>query len=146
MEIPVESWYEAIHTRRSRRVYQPISVPPDKLGRLSAVCQKFRPFQEARTVLINEPGENVYRGFIGSYGKIIHAPGYIAFIGSMDSTQVQEAVGYTGEGIILEARVSWLPPRSASSPRSFCRPRPGARMPLRRVCRPSRLGASARRE
>ena len=103
MKIPVESWYEAIHSRRSRRVYQPIRVPPDKLGRLSAVCQNFRPFPEVRTDLVNEPGENVYRGFIGSYGKIIQAPGYIAFIGNMDSPRVQEAVGYTGEGIILEA-------------------------------------------
>ena len=39
----------------------------------------------------------------GSYGKVKDASAFIAFIGSMDSPNVQEEVGYTGEGIILEA-------------------------------------------
>ncbi len=103
MEIPVESWYKAIFTRRSRRIYKEIRVPPDKFKRLAAVCQNFHPFPEARAVMVMEPSDQVYRGFIGSYGKIEDAPGYIAFIGNMDSHRVQEAVGYTGEGIILEA-------------------------------------------
>ena len=103
MEIPVETWYEAIFLRRSRRKYKPDTLPEDKLGHLSSVCQNFRPFPEARVVLVNEEGGRVYRGFVGSYGKIENAPGYIAFIGDMDSSRVQEAVGYTGQGIVLEA-------------------------------------------
>jgi nitroreductase len=103
METPVEDWYEAIFYRRSRRKFKPIMLPEDKFDRLSSVCQDFQPFPEARAVLVDEPGDRIYRGFIGSYGKIEDAPGYIAFIGEMDSPQVQEAVGYTGEGIILEA-------------------------------------------
>lgn len=103
MEIPVESWYKAIFMRRSRRIYKKIRVPPDKLERLASICQNFQPFPEARAVLIDEPSEQVYRGFIGLYGKIINAPGYIAFIGNMDSSRVQEAVGFAGQGIILEA-------------------------------------------
>lgn len=75
----------------------------DKLDPLSSVCQNFRPFSEARAVLVDEPSDQVYRGFIGSYGKIENAPLYVAFIGDMDSSRVQEAVGYTGQGIILEA-------------------------------------------
>jgi len=103
MEIPVEAWYEAIFSRRSRRKYKQNALPEDKLERLSSICQNFRPFPEARTVLVREPGDRVYRGFIGSYGKIENAPMYAAFIGDMGSQRVQEAVGYTGEGIILEA-------------------------------------------
>jgi nitroreductase len=103
MELPVETWFKAIFLRRSRRKYKPDTLPEDKLGRLSSVCQNFRPFPEARAVLVNEVGDRVYRGFIGSYGKIENAPGYIALIGDMDSSRVQEAVGYTGQGIILEA-------------------------------------------
>jgi hypothetical protein len=45
----------------------------------------------------------VFKGIIGAYGKIENAPLYLAFIGNMDSPRVQEAVGYTGEGVILEA-------------------------------------------
>ncbi len=108
MEIPVEAWYKAIFSRRSRRKYKQSTLPEDKLERLFSVCQNFRPFPEARAVLVREPRDNVYRGFIGSYGKIENAPGYIAFIGDMDSPRVQEAVGYTGEGIILEATAMGL--------------------------------------
>lgn len=103
MEIPVEAWYEAVFFRRSRRKYNPAPLPEDKLRRLSSVCENFRPFPEARAVLVDEPSDRVYQSFFASYGKIEHAPGYIAFIGDMDSSRVQEAVGYTGEGIILEA-------------------------------------------
>jgi len=103
MEIPVEAWYKAIFNRRSRRKFKQIMLSKDKLDCLSLVCENFRPFPEARAVFVGEPGDRVYRGFIGSYGKIENAPGYIAFIGDMDSPRVQEAVGYTGEGIILEA-------------------------------------------
>ncbi len=103
MEIPVEVWYAAIFIRRSRRKFKQIMLPEDKLERLFSVCQNFRPFPEAKAVLVREPGDRIYRGFIGSYGKIENAPGYIAFIGDMESPRVQEAVGYTGEGIILEA-------------------------------------------
>lgn len=47
--------------------------------------------------------QDVFKGFLGSYGKVKGAPAFIAFIGSMDDPHVQEEVGYTGEGIILEA-------------------------------------------
>ena len=103
MEIPFESWYKAIFIRRSRRIYKKIGVPPDKLDRLVSICRNFRAFPEARAVLVDQPSEHIYRGFMGSYGKITDAPGYIAFIGNMDSSRVQEAVGFTGQGIILEA-------------------------------------------
>ena len=108
MEIPVEAWYKAIFSRRSRRKFKQIMLPEDKLERLFSICQNFRPFPEARVVLVMEPGDDVYRGFIGSYGKIENTPGYVAFIGNMDSPRVQEAVGYTGEGIILEATAMGL--------------------------------------
>jgi nitroreductase len=103
MEIPVETWYEAVFNRRSRRKYEPETLPEEKLDRLASVCQNFRPFPNARAVLVLEPADQIYRGFIGSYGKIEHAPSYIAFVGDMASPQVQESIGYTGEAIILEA-------------------------------------------
>lgn len=103
MEIPVEAWYEAIFYRRSRRKFQAIRLQKDKLIQLSSVCHNFRPFPEARAVLVDDLDGRIYRGFLGSYGKIENAPAYIAFIGDMGSPRVKEAVGYTGEGIILEA-------------------------------------------
>ena len=70
MEIPVESWYKAIFTRTSRRMYKKIGVPQDKLKLLIAGCQNFQPYPEARAVLVNETSDQVYRGFLGSYEKL----------------------------------------------------------------------------
>lgn len=52
---------------------------------------------------MNEPAKDVFKGIIGGYGKVSGAPAFIAFIGDMRAPSVQEEVGYTGEGIILEA-------------------------------------------
>jgi len=104
MDIPFSRWYPAITRRRSRRHFdesQPIET--DMLSALDTVCQRFKPFSNARSCLVTEPAESVSRGIVGSYGKIKGASAFIAFIGNMGSVSVQEEVGYTGEGIILEA-------------------------------------------
>ncbi|MFC1941844.1 nitroreductase family protein [Chloroflexota bacterium] len=104
MDAPFSRWYPAIEKRRSRRHFdasQPIE--PDKLSALDTVCKRFVPFPGARTCLVTEPVKDVFKGLIGSYGKIKGAPAFIAFIGDMGSSSVHEEVGYTGEGIILEA-------------------------------------------
>jgi len=103
MNIPAARWYKVIETRRSRRRFDQRPLEPKSLSKMVAVCENFRPFPDARSVLIQEPPESVFRGAIGPYGKIKGAPYFIAFIGNMDSQNVYEEVGYTGEGIILEA-------------------------------------------
>jgi len=59
-------------------------------------------------VLVTESPDKVFKGAIGPYGKIKGAPAFIAFIGNIESHYVQEQVGYTGEGIILEAEALHL--------------------------------------
>ncbi len=104
MEIPFSRWYPAIAERRSRRRFEATQpIPPDILASLQKVCAEFRPFQEARTELVTESPDRVFKGAVGSYGKVKGAPAYLAFIGNTQSAHVQEAAGYTGEGLILEA-------------------------------------------
>jgi len=103
MQIPVENWYPAIGVRRSRRAYSSEKPSQKILERINSVCFDFRPFPEARAEFILEPGKDFFRGIVGSYGRIENAPVCVAFIGDMNSARVQEAVGFTGEGIILEA-------------------------------------------
>lgn len=103
MELPVESWYNAISLRFSQREYSGERLPDSMLTRIEQVCDDFRPHSSARAVLVRDPVEEVFKGFIGSYGKIKDAPHYIAFIGDKKDKHVQERVGYTGEGIVLEA-------------------------------------------
>ncbi len=103
MEIPFSRWHAAISQRRSIRRYAPKPVGAGLLEAMRRVCAEFRPFQSARAVLVTDPPEGVYWGIPGGYGKIKGAQALMAFVGDMQSPDVQEAVGYTGEGIILEA-------------------------------------------
>ena len=103
MEIPVNSWLNAINVRHSRRAFTGESLPEDKLHRLETIANEFKPFRGARAVVVKDPPENVFKGAIGSYGKVKDAPHFIAFIGDTSVLEVQEVTGYLGEGIILEA-------------------------------------------
>ena len=102
MEIPFRTWHEALLRRRSRRLYKPGPISGEVLDRLAAACNEFRPFDTARAVLIKH-SEDVFKGIIGAYGKVRGAPFFLAFIGDTGDRYVQEKVGYTGEGIVLEA-------------------------------------------
>ncbi|MHA2314473.1 MAG: nitroreductase family protein, partial [Candidatus Hermodarchaeia archaeon] len=73
------------------------------LAHINSICNDFRPFPDARAVLVTHGPETVFRGAIGPYGKIKGAPAFVAFIGNMENPYSQEQVGYTGESIILEA-------------------------------------------
>jgi nitroreductase len=103
MGLSVGRWNPAIAERVSRRSYGPEPVPPEAVERLERVCRDFRPFPEARAAFVREPVDTVAKGIVGSYGRVSGAPGYLAFIGRMDSPRVQECVGYTGEALVLEA-------------------------------------------
>jgi len=104
MDIPFSRWHGVIEKRRSRRRFDPnLPIAPETLAALDKVCNHFAPFPHARSRLVTESAETVFKGIIGSYGKIRDASAFIAFIGNMDDPFVQEEVGYMGEGIILEA-------------------------------------------
>jgi hypothetical protein len=103
MEIPFRRWHAAVFQRRSRRRYDSTPLEPAQLDNLKTICREFKPFPQARAELLNASPDEILRGAIGSYGKVKGAPTLIAFIGDMNDPQVHEKVGYTGEGIILEA-------------------------------------------
>jgi nitroreductase len=103
MEIPFPIWHEAVSKRRSIRQYAAKPVEAVNLEAMRRVCAEFRPFQSARAVMVADPSEDIFRGIPGGYGKVSGAPALVAFVGNMQSPDVQEALGYTGEGVILEA-------------------------------------------
>lgn len=103
MDIPFTKWYMAIEKRRSRRQFVPRPLEPELQERMRTVCEEFRPFPETRAVLVNQSPDKVFKGLLGHYGKIKGATAFIAYIGDMDGPNVQEKLGYMGEGIVLEA-------------------------------------------
>ena len=99
---PKLDWYQAIPQRVSRRRFRPEGLSDATLAELERLCLQFR-FPEARAVLVLDNSGAIYKGAVGSYGKIKGAGAYIAFIGDISFANYQERVGYLGEGIILEA-------------------------------------------
>ncbi|MBN2239237.1 MAG: hypothetical protein JW712_05650 [Dehalococcoidales bacterium] len=108
MEIPASRWYKVIEKRRSRRRYEEKTLKVNHLRRIQTFCDGFQPFKGVRSVLITEPPDNVFKGIIGSYGTIKGAQAFIAFIGNTKNPAVEEQVGYTGEGIVLEAEAAGM--------------------------------------
>jgi len=108
MEIPFSRWHAAIPHRKSRRQFDGAELRPDELAQLQQLCREFRPFPQARAEMTTHLVDRVFRGLIGSYGRVRGAPALVAFIGDMNDPHVQEKVGYLGEGIILEATAMGL--------------------------------------
>ncbi|MCL5882897.1 MAG: nitroreductase [Actinobacteria bacterium] len=102
MKLPVDSWYAALHDRHSWRAYQERGLENDKLTAMREVCSGMSG-QGARAEVSTRNLEYIFRGVIGSYGSVTGASAYAAFIGDLDDPNVQEKVGYMGEGIVLEA-------------------------------------------
>lgn len=107
--IPADRWYQAIHIRRSRRKYSGQPLSPELTQQLMTLCHSLsEQISGVRAVTVTEKPEAVFKGIIGSYGKIKGAPAYIAFIGNTTDLQVNEKIGYLGEAIILEATMLGL--------------------------------------
>ena len=108
MERLPSSWYQAVLIRKSHRSFHARRPEEEKIVRLEKICAEFRPFPGARAALVRKTPDEVFKGFIGGYGRITGASYYMAFIGAQSVPNVEAAVGYTGEGLVLEAAVLGL--------------------------------------
>ncbi len=108
LEIPASRWYSVIEKRRSRRSFETRPLESEDLTQMRSICSGFKPFPYSHPVLVTESPDKVFRGAIGPYGKIRGAPAFVAFVGNMENPNVQEQVGYMGEGIVLEAEAMSL--------------------------------------
>ncbi|KUO53525.1 MAG: nitroreductase [Desulfitibacter sp. BRH_c19] len=104
MNYPVKKWYNAIFTRKSRRKFLNKKISLEFMSQLKKVSTELNhTMSGARVVIVEENPDEVFKGIVGSYGKITGAPAYVAFVGDMNDQNVQEKVGYLGEALILEA-------------------------------------------
>jgi hypothetical protein len=88
MEIPFSRWYAVIARRRARCLFDSKPVDTGLLIRLKTVCEGFRPFKEARAVLVTQSPDMVFKGAIANYGKIKGAPAFAAFIGNIEDPHI----------------------------------------------------------
>lgn len=98
-----DTWSAAITKRHSRRSYDGRRVDEASLDALQEVCINFRPYADARVVLLRSPQVDIFHGIAGSYGKVVHAPHVLAVIADENSHFSHAHAGYTGEAAILEA-------------------------------------------
>lgn len=104
MQFNEDIWYNAIFRRRSRRQLDGQDLSNDILENLAGFAHELNDqVPGSRVIVVNENPDQVFKGAIGSYGKIKGATAYVAFVGDMNDVAVQEKVGYSGELFILEA-------------------------------------------
>jgi nitroreductase len=104
MNIPQEKWYKALQVRRSKRKYENREIDGDVLKRLDSFIKEVNSTVDGvRIILVCKDTSNIFTGILGSYGKIEGAPAYAAFIGRTDTANIDEKIGYYGEGFVLEA-------------------------------------------
>lgn len=98
-----KEWYEAIGVRRSKRDYLTKLIETEKIELLNKLAEDINKTTEGiRIVLVNQSSEGIFKGMVGSYGKISDTPAYALFIGNTEDKNVEEKIGYYGESYILE--------------------------------------------
>ena len=109
MKIVAKEWREAISKRRSRRQFNDEAINNDIINQLTDFQDTLNEYVDgAKVLFVNEVPDKIFKGAVGSYGKIKNAPAYVAFAGNMKDPNVQEKVGYLGECFILEATARGL--------------------------------------
>jgi nitroreductase len=96
-------WLAMVARRRSRRAFDGVSAPAEDLAALRNLCAQWQPHPDARVVLVEEPGDDIFTGVVGGYGKVAGAPHALIFIADERASYPDQHLGYTGEAVILEA-------------------------------------------
>lgn len=82
MIIPAGKWYEAIRSRRSCRRFIGRPLGEDTEKHLTEFAHELRnSVGGVRAVLLTHNPDTVFKGIIGSYGKIKNPPAYDNHIG-----------------------------------------------------------------
>lgn len=102
-DMPLAEWAAAIVVRHSARTYTGRPVDSALLDRLERFCGCLPGAHVARVALVRDVPEDVFTGFVGSYGRVLGAPSALLMIGMEAEPAVQESLGYLGQAVILEA-------------------------------------------
>jgi nitroreductase len=101
-------WYAAVTRRRSRRAFDGTLPSADEIQTLKTTAETFVPFEDARVAVIEEAPADMFRGILGSYGRVTGARTAFIFVADSTSPTADEHCGYTGEGLVLEAHALGL--------------------------------------
>lgn len=104
LRVYFDKWYYAVKRRKSRRKYTGEPLEKDLVLHLEDTCRTLSAAVDGtRAAVVSGDPNKVFKGVIGSYGKIKEAPLCVAFLGDIRDDNYQEKTGYLGESFILEA-------------------------------------------
>jgi len=101
-------WLAAVATRHSRRSFDGTPADTSALVAIEELCGRFRPYDDARVVLVTDPAVDIFKGIVGGYGKVTDAPHALLFIADPHAPFADQHLGYTGQAIVLEATAHGL--------------------------------------
>lgn len=104
----MKRWLEATKVRRSYRSFDAVPASAESLDSIAETCEGFRPFGDARVVLVPEPSIDVFTGIFGGYGRVTGAPHVLVVVTGATSSAAQAHAGYVGEAAVLEATAQGL--------------------------------------
>ena len=96
-------WLAAVARRTSRRAFDGQPLADELLDAVDACCNEFRPYPDARVVLVRSTDVEVFKGIVGSYGRVTGSPHLLVLIADARAPYSDQHIGYTGEGVVLEA-------------------------------------------
>jgi len=102
-QIPHDEWREAARVRKSRRSFDGEPIADETLDELDDFLGKLCTGEGARVHLIRSAPETLFKGIVGSYGRISGAPSALAFIAQATDEHAMTEIGYLGEAAVLEA-------------------------------------------
>lgn len=104
MNMPIERWYKAIQTRRSRRTFIAKAIEETSIEALKDhITQLNLLYDGVRLKLVEHSPNELFVGAVGPYGKITGAPAYIAVVTDEKQKHRFQLGGILGEAIVLEA-------------------------------------------
>jgi nitroreductase len=103
-----DRWFASLATRRSRRAFDGAPLSAEHADALAEAAASFRPFPDARVELLADAPAALFSGIVGSYGRVTRARAALVIIKDGASASAEEHCGYTGEGLVLEARALGL--------------------------------------
>jgi hypothetical protein len=104
LDVAASAWRAEISARHSRRKYAEREVAPDLLDVLEKCVTALAPVSAGvRPVVVRRLRSDIFRGVVGSYGKVTGASSALVLVGEKVGQGIDERIGYVGEALLLEA-------------------------------------------
>lgn len=103
MELEYNRLYDNIFKRVSTRDFSNHEIEDTVFNKIKIKAEEINKVDSNfKIIVVPEADDSIYKGIIGSYGKIKGAPAYAVFIGKKNDKEIMQKVGYLGEMFILD--------------------------------------------